>query len=155
MRFLYLISLLLLVGCATQPQIPHNHNANGVKRIAILTPGFDNDLDVRIAVHPGGNFGLIGALVAEGDMSSKSKKFTADVTARGYTFQQKFIDGITQALQAKGYETTFVSVARPEDGLLKQYPASNSEVDAYLDLAAGLTGYVAAGQVLPIAPPFL
>lgn len=145
--------VLLAAGCASPLQVPYNEEGNRqVKRIGFLDPQIDDELDVRMAVHPGGNFGLIGALVAEGDMSSKSDDFSESVTAKGYSLRRKFIAAIAKSLEDAGYEVVYIKGKRNGEGLLKSYPPDNGRADAYLDIVAGVTGYMSAGASTPYRP---
>src|SRR5829696_3599749 len=72
-RYLVLVAAIAFSGCASVPNQPYNKAANAhVKRIGVLLVSNPGDYEVSILHHPGSGFGLVGGLIALGDMNSKS-----------------------------------------------------------------------------------
>lgn len=150
--------LLLTSACATRaPQAYDPGLRDHVKRIGVLTPGFSNRLDVRLRVHPGDSFGIIGVLVGGSDMDRKSERFTAAIAEDGFKYEHFFRDHVVQSLQDAGYEVVAIPVGRRYDELafLERYPVNEARVDAYLDLYAERLGYMATAGDTPYRPSAL
>lgn len=147
---------LFLSACASFPQQAYNRPANtAVKRIAIVTPAIPAKSGAWLAVHPAASFGLVGALAAAADVTSKSNRLTEVVQAEKFDQSQIFIDALQKELQAKGYETVVVSVDRDREkfAFLETYPAIAGS-QAVLDMYSGSYGYMAAGVSTPYRPTF-
>ncbi|WP_029889733.1 hypothetical protein [Polycyclovorans algicola] len=153
---LAVLTLGLLSACASLPQQAYDPaDRQQIKTIGLLTPSMASDLDVRMMIHPGASFGIVGALIAEGDMSKKSEKFSASVRAHNFSAQREMAQYITAALQRAGYTVVPVSVNRDigEQTFMESYAIANSPpVDAYLDLYTTLVGYTAAGATTAYRP---
>lgn len=153
-RALAALAVLALSGCASFPQQAYDkqHNAQ-VHRIAILTPAVPAQTRVWMAVHPGQNFGLIGALVAANDTANKTDDFDALARGQGFAPEPELVGALRAALVAKGFEVSVVQLAgREEDGkFLEDYPPV-PDIDAYLDAYARGFGYMAAGATTPYRP---
>jgi hypothetical protein len=137
------------------PQQPYDPAVRAqVKSIGILTPALADELAVRMMVHPGASFGLIGAAIAEADMSSKSDDFTEAVRSKGFQHRAHFVSNLAAALQGAGYQVREIGNPRASDEFkfFEQYPASDGSVDTYLDIYSGLIGYTAAGAATPYRP---
>jgi hypothetical protein len=153
---LSVLTVGLLSACASLPQQAYDPSERQqIKTIGLLTPSLPTDLDVRMMVHPGASFGLIGALVAEGNMSGKSKKFTANARSHHFSAHREMARQVTTALQSAGYTVVPISVNRDSgtQDFLEGYALANApQVDAYLDLYANLVGYTAAGATTAYRP---
>lgn len=146
---------LLATGCAGplhrayDPAIRHQ-----IRSIGLLTPAVSDEVAVRMEVHPGDSFGVVGMLVAASDMSGKSGEFMRATRGRGFVCSNTFQQQLDAGLREAGYEVHPISVSRitAEHQFLDQYPPADGSVDAYLDLYTDLIGYTAAGGATPYRP---
>lgn len=125
-----------------------------IRTIGLLTPALNDKIAVRLMVHPGESFGVVGMLVAEGDMSGKTNEFTRFLGDRGFHGKAEFRDDIQTSLSAAGYTLRPIEVFRPigQYGFLERYPTADGSVDAYLDLNSPLIGYTATNYDTPYRP---
>lgn len=155
-RILAVTLLMLSLGaCSSVKHKPYKPaDRQQVQRIGLLTPAVPDRLAVRMVIHPGQSLGLVGMLLAEGDMGGKTGDFTRAMHEQGMYCRRDFIRQIEQGLAQGGYLVEPISVARPhnEYAFLDRYPTSNGRVDAYLDLYTDLVGYTAAGGGTPYRP---
>lgn len=155
-RVLVLMVLgLLATGCAAPAHRPYDPAVrHHIRSIGLLTPAVSDDVDVRMEVHPGDSFGVVGMLVAANDMSGKSGQFRRATRDKGFECSTTFVQQLDEGLRAAGYEVHPVEVmrARQQYEFLDQYPPSDGSVDAYLDLYSDLIGYTAAGGATPYRP---
>lgn len=159
MRFTALLMLLTgalaLGGCASQKHRAYNPaERNQIRSIGLLTPTVPDEVAVRMAVHPGQSLGMIGVLLAEGDMDGKTSQFTRTLHTRGFRSGAGFEEQLKAGLTAAGYRVRAIPAPRDitQDGYRKQYPQADGSVDAYLDLYSDLIGYTAAGGGTPYRP---
>lgn len=155
-RALVLLGLgLLAAGCAGPSHRAYNPIArHQVHRIGLLTPAVSDHVAVRMEVHPGLSLGVVGMIVAEGDMSGKSVQFMRATQREGFVCSQTMLEQIDAGLNQAGYEVHPVDVIRPQQeyAFLEQYPPADGAVDAYLDVYTDLIGYTAAGGSTPYRP---
>ena len=147
--------LLCLGACSSNKHRPYKPtDREQVQRIGLLTPAVPDRMAVRMVIHPGQSLGLVGMLLAEGDMGGKTGDFTRAMQSQGLHCRGAFIEQIEQGLTQAGYIIEPITVVRPrnEYAFLDRYPRSNGTVDAYLDLYADLVGYTAAGSGTPYRP---
>jgi hypothetical protein len=151
--------LLILAGvlgaCAAPQHRAYDPSARSqIRTIGVLTPAVTDKVAVRLMVHPGESFGVVGMLVAQGDMNGKTNEFTQFLGARGFQNRAEFRSDILGSLNAAGYQLRPIEVSRPagEYDFLDRYPAGDGSVDAYLDLSSPLIGYTAAGYDTPYRP---
>lgn len=132
-RFLVVgIWLLVLVGCAANPKQSFNKQANPhIENIGVIQAKNPESINVRILHHPGANFGLIGGLIAEGDMKSKSDRYNEAVASKAPDWANYISEKLQLRLQEAGFTTQVIPTDRESNGYLDKYPASN--VDAFLD----------------------
>jgi hypothetical protein len=150
-----IVALLLNAACATRSfQAYDPASRHQIKRIGVLTPGLPQGLDVRLRVHPGDSFGMIGMLVGEREMLGKGRRFSDAVSSEGFHYESFFRDQLILALRAEGYEVVPIPVGRRYDELrfLERYPANEAGVDAYLDLYSARVGYAAVAANTPYRP---
>jgi hypothetical protein len=152
-----LIVAAALGGCAASPHRQQAFNPaerTAIRTIGVLTPALSDEVAVRLFVHPVESLGVIGMLIAAGDMSGKTHEFTSALNARGFICQSQFREDLLQGLRAAGYEVRVVPTDRPRDeyGFATRYPDGDKSIDAYLDLYSGLIGYTAAGISTPYRP---
>lgn len=150
-----LIATLMLGGCAGQAHRPYNPvERHQIRSIGLLTPTVPDFVAVRMMVHPGESLGLLGLLVAEGDMDGKTTAFTRLMRTRGFRSGAGFEQQLQAGLVAAGYRVRRIPTPRgdAEDGYRRQYPVADGSVDAYLDLYSDLIGYTAAGGGTPYRP---
>jgi hypothetical protein len=155
-----LASSVLLSGCVTlPPQQAFNRETASIKTIQVL-PLNETEIGLAFLNHPGANFGLIGGLIAAGDISSKQNKLQAQVTASGLDHVAVFREELTRAMAARGYElrwsepvTQTAKVARDSWGLRKTYGAIEG-ADAQMDIGLIFAGYATsgAGDASPYRP---
>ena len=156
MLVLVLVLATLLGACSTPRHRPYDPvQRERIQRLALLTPSLPDDYDVRIVVHPGQSLGLVGLLVAEGDMLIKSDEFNDRMRQQGHrdcstSFSQHLQAGLTES----GYKVVPRWVRRSPGsfGFLEHYPQSDGSVDAYLDLYSERVGYTATGLGTPYRP---
>ncbi|MGQ0697034.1 MAG: hypothetical protein ACT4PZ_02205 [Panacagrimonas sp.] len=150
-----LLMVATLGACASPHHRPYDPVArNNIQTIGLLTPALPDRLSVRLAVHPGQSLGVVGALVAEGEMSGKSIDFTRATQAHGLKCSTTYAHLLTTGLESAGYNVVPWQVWRSRDeyDFLGKYPKSNGTVDAYLDLYSSLVGYTATGVDTPYRP---
>lgn len=148
-------SALMLGGCASGMHRPYNPTERQqVRSIGLLTPVVPDEVAVRIVVHPGASLGLVGLLLAEGDMDDKTVGFTRRLKARGFRNDAGFEEQIKAGLEAAGYQVRSLPAPRgyAQTGFRDHYPKSDGSVDAYLDVYSDLIGYTAAGGSTPYRP---
>ncbi len=148
---------MVLVGCASQPEIPYDRAAKAqIRKIGIVTPAFP-EASVVLLNSVGSSFGLIGALADAGVQSSR------DTTLKNLMQQQKFsapdyfVERLNQGLRAAGYTVAMVPVKRDGSDFVEKYPSGAEPVDAYLDLVTMAYGYIAngVGDSAPYRPRFI
>lgn len=155
-RVLMLLMLgTLLGGCAAPKHRPYDPAARTkIHRIGLLTPAVSDEVAVRMKVHPGRSFGVVGMLLAEGDMDDKTGTFTRATQERGFICSQSFRRQLDAGLRMAGYEVRAMNVPRPQgqSEFLDQYPVDDGSVDAYLDVYTDLVGYTATSGGTPYRP---
>lgn len=149
---LVLASMLGLCACAGTPHRAYDPLARQqVLRVGLLTPATPERPVVRMAVHPGQSLGLVGLLLAEGDMGLKTRDF-GRVLEHQTCCAQALTARLREGLEGAGYTVSEVRVPRAaQPGFLARYPA-HAEVDALLDVYAEVMGYTAAGAGTPYRP---
>ncbi|WP_313460248.1 hypothetical protein [Stenotrophomonas sp.] len=160
-----LVMLAALPGCVSLPkQQAYNREAvPAIKTIAVL-PAQSFEPNVFMMHHPGTNFGLLGGLIAAGDMASKRGKLQAAFAAASFDPGVYFKDSLTQRMQERGYtlvwpesliEAKSAKAARGVNGLRKSYAPAHP-ADAQLDINLNFVGYAAAGagDSSPYRPTF-
>ncbi len=146
-------ALLTLTACATAPpQQSYNRAANSqIKTIRVL-PMRESETGLFFN-SPGMQFGLIGALIATGDMASKRSRLVQNLAAEHFDPQAIFKARFNDTMQRRGYtilwpvpmtESQASKVPRERWGERKAY-AALSDADAQLDVNFGFMGYAAAG----------
>lgn len=150
-RLLCAVAALLLFasGCANVPKQAFNAGANThVKNVAILEPKETPDYEAVIMNHPGAAFGLVGALIAAGDMASKTKRFNDMMKPTNWTASVAVTNAVEAELRKAGYQVTRIPVTREKPALLESYKDVDltkikPAPDALLDLMVGAPGYIA------------
>jgi hypothetical protein len=100
--------------------------------------------------NPAGAFGLIGALVASGNESSKEHRLLATYRPAPLHPREFFRTELTRALSARGYKVVWPALDEAKDvkhersGLHAGY-TSVSDADAILDVDLNFFGYAAGG----------
>lgn len=146
---------LTLGGCSAPQHRPYNPvERHQIQRIGLLTPTVPDEVAVRMVVHPGQSLGVLGLLVAAGDMSDKTGDFTRALKSRGFRNGAGFEAQLKAGLAAAGYQVQTIAAPRgaAQDGYRSRYPAADGSVDAYLDIYSDLIGYTAAGGTTPYRP---
>ena len=151
-----LLGLVLMLGaCAGPSHKPYDPAVRTkIRSIGLLTPAISDKVAVRMVVHPGQSFGVVGMLLAQGDMDGKSGDFTRAATGKGFYCSRKFRDELNISLSDAGYDVHPIKVERTRGVLefMHTYPKSDGSVDAYLDMYTDLVGYIAAGGGTPYRP---
>ena len=145
----------LLGGCAAPKHRPYDPaQRSKIHSIGLLTPAVSDTVAVRMEVHPGESFGVVGMLIAAGDMNGKTGQFTRAAQGKGFVCSKTFEHQLEAGLSTAGYDVKPVRVPRPrgEYEFLTQYPKGDGSVDAYLDLYTDMVGYIAAGGGTPYRP---
>jgi hypothetical protein len=144
-----------VTGCAAPMHRPYDPSMrHQIRSIGLLTPAVSDEVAVRIEIHPGESFGVVGMLVAATDMSGKSGEFMRATRSKGFVCSNAFEQQLHDGLRAAGYQVHPIRVSRlpSEPEFLEHYPPANGSVDAYLDLYTDLIGYTAAGGATPYRP---
>ena len=143
-----LLGLLVLPGCASFKNQPFNAGANqSLKTIGLLPFGQQEKPNIVLANLAGENFGLVGALVSEGQRKIATVRFQRMAEAQDFHPVPETRAAVRHALEAAGYRVVDVSAARADDAhFLKAYPAGDGQVDAYLDIYAETVGYLSASS---------
>lgn len=154
-----LLSVLLLAAlasaCAAPPHKPYDPAVrDGIHSIGLLPPAVSERTSVRLMVHPSEGLGMVGMVIAEGDMSAKSANFSNAMRAQGYRCRVQFRDSLMTSLRGAGYEVRSLDLARAagDQEFMDRYPVADGKVDAYLDLYSDLIGYAAVGVNTPYRP---
>lgn len=145
---------LFVAACATAPK-PQAFNREAhpdIKAIAVL-PQPQTQVDVVMLNHPGANFGLIGALIAEGDMAAKENALEKVAASSGFVPVEFFRAELDAALRERGYEPRWPepvaakleSGERARNARIAASVATHPDADAHLELSLNLVGYAAAG----------
>lgn len=152
-------TLMVAAGLTACAAVPKQQAFNPAERTAIhtigvLTPALSDEVSVRLFAHPVESLGVVGVLIAEGDMSGKTHEFTSALNTRGLSCRNQFRDDLLQGLKDAGYDVRMIPMSRPRDeyAFASKYPKGDGTVDAYLDLYSGLIGYTAAGVSTPYRP---
>lgn len=146
---------LLASGCAGPLHRPYDPAIrHHIHSIGLLTPAVPEDVAVRMEVHPGESFGVVGMLVAAGDMNGKSGEFMRATRSKGFVCSRTFQQQLDAGLREAGYQVRPIAVTRAHDEyeFLDRYPPADGSVDAYLDIYSDLIGYTAAGGSTPYRP---
>ncbi len=114
--FALVASSSLITGCATkfEKQAFNSEAAAGLKKITVSQWNDQEEYRAVIINHPGGSFGLIGAIVAAADTSSKSKKLTDALDPKATKTTSVFYEQAFAGLKQSGYEITPVPAKRGE-----------------------------------------
>ena len=148
----FLFAACLLSACVSAPpRQTYNREANdAIKSISVL-PMRESKPGIMMMNHPGASFGLIGALVMAGDMSSKQNRFEAHMASAKFDQNEALRQALAAALERRGYTVSWPGMlvdtgSTPRDtyGLRKAY-APISDAQAQLDINFGFVGYAAAG----------
>jgi hypothetical protein len=154
-----------LTGCVSlPPQQAYNRDATPPIKTIVVLPTRPFEPSVLMMNHPGTNFGLIGGLIAAGDMSSKRNRLQAVFSAAGFDPGVYFKESLTQRMTERGYtlvwpnaliEAKGNNTARGMYGLRKAYVQA-AQGDAQLDISLNFVGYAAAGagDSAPYRPTF-
>lgn len=151
LRYLLIVCAVLSSGCAVTNQ-SYNKAAHGeIKKIGLVKVGNPADYSVVLVHHPGASFGLIGGLIAAGDIDTKSKTFTQQQVDKYVRLGPDLTEALSQALVDDGFEVILVDAGdKPRTEFLKTYPPA--DCDAYLDATIQTAGYWAQFVSTPYLP---
>jgi hypothetical protein len=151
-RHLVILAAMALSACVSVPNQPYNKAANThVKTIGVVAVPNPGEYEVGILHHPGEGFGLIGALVAAGDASSKTKTFSGDEVVHLLELGKEMTAALNEAFEGSAFQLVAVDAGNAaRTGFVKDYPGA--ECDAFLDVAIALAGYRAQYASTPYLP---
>lgn len=141
------VASLSLAACVSAPpEIPFERQAS-LKTIGVIAPVVPKDVTVYLASSPGQSFGIVGALIDAGIQSKRESKFSAVLSSHNFSAEETFLGTLKSELTNRGYTVASVEGKREKPGeFFKTYPkASDTQVDAYLDVLVSNYGYFAAG----------
>lgn len=154
---LLILGASILAGCAGPvPKIDSSPAALAkIKTIAVIRPPEPKTYTVMNFGHPGMAFGLIGGLIAGGDISSKQDKLTAVVKQQ--------TSSKTSAILAENIATQLTKVgfqAKVEDGPWEEsdgkfkldFEKISSSADTVLVLTPTIVGFIATGATSDYLP---
>jgi hypothetical protein len=153
-RLLLIILTLMLGACASAPKPQaFNRAAHPDIRDIAVVPMPAIEVDVTMMNHPGMNFGLVGGLIALGDLAAKRSDVQEITEAAGFDPMQLFRDELDATLRERGYTTTWAVNWREERpgtkaaarAALGRSVAANPTSQAHLQVAINFVGYAAAG----------
>lgn len=153
-RVLLLGVTLLLGACVSVPK-PQAFNRSAhpdIRDIAVVSMP-EVAVDVNILNHPGMNFGLIGGMIALGDLAAKRSDVQEITDAAGFDPMQLFRDELDAALRERGYAPVWAVNWREDRpatkaagrAALSRSLAANPASHAHLQVTMDFVGYAAAG----------
>lgn len=153
-RVLLIVLTLLLGACVSVPK-PQAFNRAAypdIQNIAVV-PMPEIEVDVTMMNHPGMNFGLVGGLIALGDLAAKRSDVQEITEAAGFDPMQLFRDELDATLRERGYTPTWAVNWREERAgtkaaaraALDRSVAANPTSHAHLQVTMNFVGYAAAG----------
>jgi hypothetical protein len=142
--------IVLLSACVSPvPKIDASPSTLAkLKTISILVAPEPKAYSVINLRHPAMAFGLMGALVAAADRTSKESRLTASYQAQGtVSFAHHLAERVSANLIKAGYnaEITTGSWQETDDKFELQLAASTANSDATLLIKPGIIGFVAEG----------
>ena len=154
---LLILGATILVGCAGPvPKIDSSPTAlSKVNTVAVIRPPEPKTYAVMNFGHPGMAFGLIGGLIAGGDMSSKQDKLTAAVKQNASSQTSSALaENIATRLTKMGFQATVEDGPWEEtDGKFKlDIEKISSSADTVLVVAPTIVGFVATGATSDYLP---
>lgn len=139
--------LFAVVGCANIPKQAYNKEANRtIQQVTLIEPAADPNYAVVNLGHPGQSFGLIGALIAAGQISAKTTEFSKALKDRGFDLAAEFRAALVSELEAAGYVVQVQKVARSKPEFLPKYDNVSSGGQAILDTTLSAGYYCAASN---------
>lgn len=152
-RFILAIAMVIAVaGCATIPRESYNKIANGdVHRVCVLAPPATREYAIQNIGHVGYSFGLVGALIAAGDIRSKTNDFTEAAQSAGFDLAREYQAAVMTAMQKAGYETKLLAMERSKLAYLDSYNDLDDKCDIYLDSTV-FGGYLSASATTDYIP---
>lgn len=147
-------AVVLLSACASAPKPqPFNREAHaGIERVAVMTQP-QVEVTVMMLNHPGANFGLIGGLIAAGDMNAKENALQRTAAEAGFDPVALFRAELEAGLRERGYEPIMAeppsakleSGERAVEARVAGSVAAHPEADAHFQVVLGFVGYASAG----------
>ena len=146
-RLVFVLLLLAVVGCANIPKQAYNKEANrSIQQITFIEPAANPDYPVANLGHPAQSFGLIGALIAAGQISAKTTEFSKQVKSRGFDLPAEFKAGLIAELESAGYSVQVLKLARTKAEFLPRYDGVPAGTQAILDTVVEAGYYCAASN---------
>lgn len=150
-----LIGLTLLLGACVSVPKPQAFNRAAypdIREIAVV-PMPEVEVGLTMMNHPGESFGLVGGLIAMGDLAAKRSDVQEITAAAGFDPMQLFRDELDAALRERGYMPTWAVNWREERAgtkaaaraALDRSVAANPTAHAHLQVTINFVGYAAAG----------
>jgi len=151
--FAVLATIVVVAGCATPRQAFNQAAHPNVKKVALVRPPLVDQYAISIVYHPGASFGLIGGLIAAGELSSKGTQLTTIVKSTQFDFGAELAIAVEEALRAQGrFELSFVGTDEMRKDYLADYKSLGGACDAYLDFVPLVAGYSATSHSTPYYP---
>jgi hypothetical protein len=146
-RLVVVLLLLSVVGCANIPKQPYNKEANrSIQQITLIEPAANPDYSVVNLGHPAQSFGLIGAIIAAGQISAKTNEFSKQVKSRGFDLTAEFKAALTAELEKAGYRVQLLKLPRAKAEFLPKYDGVPAGAHAILDTVIEAGYYCAASN---------
>ncbi len=143
----FVIVGVLSAGCANIPKQAYNKEANReIRQVTLLEPAAEPDYAVVNLGHPGQSFGLIGLLIASGQISAKTAEFSKAIKAKGFDLAAEFKAALVAELEAAGYAVTVQKVVRAKPDFLPKYDNVPPGTQAILDPKLSAGYYCAASN---------
>ena len=116
LSLLVLVATVFVTGCATkfERQAFNSEAATHVKKITVSQWSDQEEYPVFIVNHPGNNLGLIGAIAAAADRTSKTKRVNDLLEPAKTKLTSTFYDKALPSLKSLGYDTLSVSAKRSD-----------------------------------------
>jgi hypothetical protein len=126
--------VVIQAGCASIPKQAFNKEANrGILQITLVEPAVERDVAVVNLGHPGNHFGLIGAIIASGQISAKTTEFTKVLKAKGFDLPAEFETALIGELERAGYTVQVKKVPRTKAEFLQNYNTVSAGAHAIID----------------------
>lgn len=143
---------LLSVACTNIPKQDYNKVVNReIREITLIEPAAEPHYLVLNLGHVGKYFGLIGALVSEVQLSTKTVAFSKAMKGKGFDLKSEFKLALIAELQAAGYTINIQKLERKKLDFLLKYENLPSGTQALIDpiLAAGYYSAAANSEYIP------
>jgi hypothetical protein len=135
-----------LAACSAVPTVPSKPEVLArIQTVAVIRPPATKTYTVLYIGHPGTGFGLIGGLIAAGDMSSKQDRLTEALNKEKLSVPSGLAENIAERLSQQGFQATVEDGPwEAKDGNSKlDFDKIQSSADAVLVILPTVVGFVA------------